>query len=199
MNTGYVNYQLFGHTFVIMTEENDLMLVSQCLEGDAKAFDLLVTKYQKIMFNVALRMINNYEDAEDVTQSAFVKAFEKLDTFDPDYRFFSWLYRITINESLNFLNQRKQFTELDKSLISNEKTPEQRYQESETSRNVQVALMDLKLEYRTVIILKHLQDFSYREIGDILQLPEKTVKSRLFTARQLLKSILIDNRIGRND
>lgn len=182
-----------------MIEENDLKLVRQCLEGDAKAFELLVGKYQKIMFNVALRMINNYEDAEDVTQSAFVKVFEKLDTFDPDYRFFSWLYRITINESLNFLNQRKQFAELDKSLISSEKTPEQRYHERETSRNVQIALMDLKLEYRTVIILKHFQDLSYREIGHILQLPEKTVKSRLFTARQLLKSILIDKGIGRND
>lgn len=172
-------------------DDKDLVLVRQCREGDVKAFESIVDKYQKIMFNVALRMIDNYEDAEDVTQLAFVKAFQKLDTFNPNYKFFSWLYRITTNESLNFLNQRKQFEELDNGLISEEKTPEEEYEESDTSRNVQRALMDLKLEYRTVIILKHLQDLSYREIGHILQLPEKTVKSRLFTARQQMKDILL--------
>lgn len=181
------------------TEENDLLLVRQCLEGDVKAFESIVDKYQKIMFNVALRMLNNYQDAEDITQSVFVKTFEKLDTFNPNYKFFSWLYRITINESLNFLNQRKQFKELDKGLISNEKTPEEQYQENEASRNVQRALMDLKLEYRTVIILRHFQDLSYREMGNILQLPERTVKSRLFTARQQVKDILLKKGIGKND
>lgn len=181
------------------TEDNDLVLIRHCLDGHGEAFESIVDKYQKIMFNVALRMINNYEDAEDVTQSVFVKAFERLDTFNPNYKFFSWLYRITINESLNFLNQRKQFEELDKGLISTEKTPEEEYEDSETSRGIQKALMDLKLQYRTVIILRHFQNLSYREISQIIQLPEKTVKSRLFTARQLTKDILLRKGIGKND
>lgn len=158
---------------------------------------MLVEKYQKTIFNVVLRMTDHYEESEDITQTVFVKAFQKLDTFNPHYKFFSWLYRIAVNESLNFLKQRKHLVELDESLnlLSNEKSPEDQYDVLETSRDIQQALMDLKTQYRTVIILKHFQNLSYREISLILGVKEKTVKSRLFTARQQLKNILLQKGI----
>jgi len=180
-----------------MSEDKDFVSVRECLRGRSEAFEMLVEKYQTTIFNVVLRMTDHYEESEDITQTVFVKAFQKLDTFNPQYKFFSWLYRIAVNESLNFLKQRKHLVELDESLnlISNEKTPEDQYDILETSRDIQQALMDLKTQYRTVIILKHFQNLSYREISHILGVKEKTVKSRLFTARQQLKNILLQKGI----
>lgn len=174
-----------------MEEDDDAILVRRCLEGDEEAFERIVDKYQKAVVNLALRMITDYQDAEDVTQSVFVKLFEKLETFNPKYKFFSWLYRIAVNESLNFLDQRKHFEELSSEIISDEKTPEEAYDEIEATRDVQKALMTLKPEYRIAVVLKHFQDLSYEEISRILDIPEKTVKSRLFTARQLLGKVLL--------
>jgi RNA polymerase sigma-70 factor (ECF subfamily) len=172
------------------TEQKDSMLVEECLKGNTEAFGLLVEKYQKPIFNVALRMVNDYDDAQDITQSVFVKAFEKLDAFNPKYKFFSWIYKMTVNESVNFLNQRKRFSELDRETVSSEKTPEEHYLNDELSAKIQDAIMDLQTDYRVAIVLRHFADLSYREIGYILDLAEKTVKSRLFTARRLLYDIL---------
>ena len=181
-----------------MKEDTDIILVRQCLKGNNRAFESIVDKYEKPVFNAALRIINNYQDAEDVTQSSFVKAFEKLPTFKPKYKFFSWLYRIVVNESLNFVSQRKRLQELNTDLVSREKTAEEAYDDIETSQQVQVAVMDLKVEHRVVIVLKHFQDLSYTEISQILDIPEKTMKSRLFTAREQLKTRLL-RRYGKND
>ena len=174
-----------------MIEEADSLLVRQCLRGDTRAFGAIVEKYEKTMFNVVIRMVNNYEDAQDIAQSAFVKAYEKLRTFDSKYKFFSWLYRIVVNESLNFLDQKRNFEKLDESLISKEKTPEEAYDRVEAGERIRDALLDLKLEYRTVLVLKHFQNLSYQEISYIVDVPQKTVKARLFTARQLLREILL--------
>ena len=174
-----------------MTESSDFHYVKECLRGHSNAFEPLIDKYQKPIFNAALKMLNNYEDAQDVTQSVFVKAFEKLDSFDPKYKFFSWIYRMVINESINFLKKRKWIEELDSSIVTLEKNPEKKLDEIELGERVQTALMKLRMEYRVVIILKHFEDLSYREIGYILDIPEKKVKSRLFTSRQLLRDILV--------
>ena len=76
-----------------MTEQEDLRLVEECLKGNTDAFGLLVENYQKAIFNMALRMVNDYDDAQDITQSVFVKAYGKLDGFNPKYKFFNWIYR----------------------------------------------------------------------------------------------------------
>lgn len=174
-----------------MIEPNDAMLVRQCLEGDTKAFELIIDRYQKKIFNVALRMTDDCQDAEDIAQAAFIKAFEKLETYDPSHKFFSWLYRMVVNESLNFLKRRKRFAALDEGVPSTDKTPEENYEQNEMAQHVEIALMRLDPEYRALIVLKHFQDLSYKEIGYILDLPEKTVKSRLFTARQSLMNVLL--------
>jgi RNA polymerase sigma-70 factor, ECF subfamily len=174
-----------------MNESDDLAIVKQCQNGDRRAFEILVEKYQKPMFNVALRMTRNYSDAEDIAQATFLKAFEKITSFDHQYKFFSWLYRIAMNESLNFVNQRKQVEELGEDISSDEKSAEENYDQDQTSRSVQDALMELKADHRAVVVLKHLQGLSYDEISRILDIPEKKVKSRLFTARLMLKDVLI--------
>jgi RNA polymerase sigma-70 factor (ECF subfamily) len=179
-----------------MIELTDAELVKQCLEGDRAAFGVLVDRYQKPVFNAALRIVGNGEDAADITQVVFLKAYERLRSYKPNYKFFSWLYRIAVNESINFAKARRQHEEIDDSIPAEdgpggEETPEA------VEAIVEEALQALSLEHRLVLILCHLQELSYREAGYVLDLPEKTVKSRLFTARKVLKDVLI--RKGRLD
>jgi RNA polymerase sigma-70 factor (ECF subfamily) len=174
-----------------MIETNDIVLVSECLKRNQKAFEQVVDKYQKPLFNLAYRLIGNVGDAEEVTQVAFIKAFEKLNTFNPEGKFFSWLYRIAVNESLNFRSAKKRFEPINEQDGLKNETPETIYHQREVQTQVQHALTKMKEEYRVVIILKHFQDLSYEQISQILNVPTKTVKSRLFSARQLLREILI--------
>src|SRR5574341_148727 len=142
-----------------MTEQDDLTLVRQCLEGNQNAFGALIAKHQKAVFNVALRMVKDYQDAQDLAQAVFVKAYEKLDTFDAGHKFFSWVYRMAVNESLNFIKRRRRLEKLDESAeyAAGDQTPAEDYEESEMSRNIQNALMDLEVGQRAVIILKHFE------------------------------------------
>ena len=174
-----------------MIEKDDTDLVRQCLAGNKKAFERLVEKYHKTIFNIVYRMTRNYEDSADITQSVFLKTYENLGAFKPKFKFFSWLYRIVVNEALNFIKSGKKLSELDSKLISTEKNPEQKYADIELGVQVQSALMELDPEYRILILLKHFQHCSYQEISESLGLPLKKVKSRLYSARQMLKDILI--------
>jgi RNA polymerase sigma-70 factor (ECF subfamily) len=179
---------------------DDEMLIRQCLEGQRQAFGDLIARHQKAVFNVALRMVKDFQDAQDLTQAVFIKAYEKLDAFDAKHKFFSWIYRIAVNESLNFVKRSRRFEALDESADYAAAEPAAvEAEENEMSRNVQNALMDLGIDYRAVIVLKHFEDLSYHEIGYILDLPEKTVKSRLFTARQMLKEVMIKKGYFKHD
>ena len=173
-----------------MNREDDHILVRQCLQGNQKAFEEIVERYHKIIFNVGLRVLNNAEDAADVTQTAFLKTYENLHRFNEKYKFFSWLYKIAVNESVNVLRQRKQTQGVDSGIVSTGKNPEETYKDVELSEKIQNALMKIELDYRVVIVLSHYQELSYDEISYVLDLPGKTVKSRLFTARKLLRDIL---------
>lgn len=170
-------------------DDQDRLLIKRYLEGEGEAAGGLVDRYQKPLFNVALRMLDNAQDAEDVTQTVFFNAFLKLRTYDPRYRFFSWVYRMAVNESLNMLKSRKQTTTLDDEPAI--PAPEDSADEAtELQRRVGNALMSLKPDDRAVVILRHFVFFSYEEIADVLEIPVKTVKSRLFTARERLRLIL---------
>jgi RNA polymerase sigma-70 factor (ECF subfamily) len=174
-----------------MKERSDAVLVDQCLKGDNRAFEALVLKYQKPIYNLALRMVRVSEDAEDIVQTVFVKAYEKLDSYNPAHRFFSWLYRIAVNESINFCKRNKKADEYESGVkAAFGPTPEEEYRAGQLGKYVGDAIGRLKVDYRLVIVLKHYHDFSYKEMSDVLQIPEKTVKSRLFSARQQLKLIL---------
>jgi RNA polymerase sigma-70 factor, ECF subfamily len=181
-----------------MTNEDlDLPLVTRCLEGDLEAFGSLVEKYQKPVFNVILHMVGNYEDASEISQQAFLKAFESLGRFERGRRFFSWIYRIAINEAINHLQGRRRFEALSAELPSTAPGADEQLEAAETSRLLHEAIAALKPEYRAVVLLRHFVPCSYRDLAQILKIPEKTVKSRLFTARHLLRDALTARGIAR--
>ena len=175
-----------------MAREDDAMLVEACLRGDRQAFDELVDRYEGPLFSAAYRITGSVEDAMDATQNAFVNAYEKLHTFDPTYRFFSWIYRIVVNQSINIVGRRREQTALEDGAPTAERDPAEVFDSNEARGHLKRALLELEPHYRTVIVLKHLEGFSYREIGELLEIPEKKVKSRLFTARQRLRVILTE-------
>jgi RNA polymerase sigma-70 factor (ECF subfamily) len=166
-------------------------LVGACLGGDDRAFEALVERYERKVFNAALRMLNNPEDAADVTQSVFLRVYKNLDRFDARYKFFSWIYRITINESINFLRRRKPAEPADDAIPSKQRNPLETLRGSELCEAVQDALMSLKPDLRTVIILRHFHGCTYREMSEILEIREETVKSRLFSGRRMLRDVIV--------
>ena len=153
---------------------------------------MLVARYEKPVFNLARRMVSDPDDAADITQNVFVKVFLRIDTYKPDYNLFSWIYRIAVNESLNFLDGRNRRNALRYEPPTVQKTPEEDVGLSESSELIQRALERMTVDQRIVIVLKHLLLLPYREIATILGITEKTVKSRLFTARQVLKERLVE-------
>ena len=175
-----------------MTRDRDAMLVEACIRGDRRAFEELVDRYEGPLFNIAYRITGSIEDAMDATQSAFANAYEKLHTFDPSHRFFSWIYRIVVNQALNLVGRRKNQTEIEDDAVVSNQGPAEAFDSAEIRGQLKRALLDLEPHYRTVIVLKHLEGFSYREISELLEIPEKTVKSRLFTARQKLRVALTE-------
>lgn len=173
-----------------MTEDRDRALLEDCKRGDRMALESLVRRYERPVFNAAYRMLGNPDEAADVAQTTFLKAFENLDRFNPQYKFFSWIYRIAINESINQINQRKRLEELVDNQKSPLRGPDDMTDSGQLSNEVQTALLELSEDHRAVIVLRHFTEISYRQIGDVLQIPEKTVKSRLFSARQQMKDRL---------
>lgn len=178
-----------------MDKDNDQALVEGFRNGDRAAFAALVSRYQQPIYNAAYRVLGNPDDAADIAQSVFLRVAEKLDGYDPRFRFFSWLYRIAINESIDLLrrNGREAPLEEDENVPGDDSAnPEWQLGEAQLSRRVQEALMGMKADDRIVITLRHFSECSYREIGVILELDEKTVKSRLFEARGRLRGLLKD-------
>jgi RNA polymerase sigma-70 factor (ECF subfamily) len=173
-----------------MNKPDDKSLMERCLKGDRQAFETLLVRYEKLVYNAAYRMLHNPEDARDVTQTVFLKVYEHLDQYDPSRRFFSWVYRITLNESINWLKKSRREVVLEHDTVDHGSGPAQQAGEAQIGKGMQAALMMIKPEYRAVVVLKHVLGCSYVEISEILDIPEKKVKSRLYTARQLLKERL---------
>ena len=182
-----------------MNEVDDIALVEQCLSGNTAAFGTLVDRYQEAVFNVALRMVNRYEDAQDIAQTVFLKSYGNLGTYKPEYKFFSWIYRMVVNESINFLDRRRSTESLEDIHVSSEPDPHVSLETAELNRSLERAIASLSPEHRAVIIFRHFEDLSYEEISMILQIPEKTVKSRLFSARRKLRELLFELKVGSHD
>ena len=152
---------------------------------------MLLDRYQKPIYNVAFRMVNNIDDAADLTQTVFIRAYEKLNSYNDRYEFYSWLYRIAVNTSLNFVEKNKRQDLLGDRDVLQGSDVENELESRERVEKLEEAILELRAEYRIVIVLRHFHDLSYDEMGTILDIPEKTVKSRLFSARQLLKGLLL--------
>lgn len=173
-----------------MNKPDDKELMERCVKGDRQAFETLLVRYEKPVYNAAYRMLHNADDARDVTQTVFLKVYENLDQYDPAHRFFSWVYRIALNESINWLKKSNRHEALDYETADQGDGPEAMANDQQLGKGMEAALMRISSDYRAVIILKHVLGFSYIEISEVLDIPEKKVKSRLYTARQLMQERL---------
>ncbi|HHW49075.1 MAG TPA: sigma-70 family RNA polymerase sigma factor [Clostridiaceae bacterium] len=182
-------------------EEKSLINKAKC--GDIEAFEQLIEVYQKKVFNIALRMIGNYEDANDIAQEVFIRVYRSLGGFKEQSAFSTWIYRITTNVCLDELRKRKNKNvvsidedvksddgEIKRQIEANEPTPEAVAEKNYIKQVVNDAINQLSEEHRTVIVLRDIQGFSYEEIAKITKCPEGTVKSRINRARHALKDIL---------
>jgi RNA polymerase sigma-70 factor, ECF subfamily len=172
----------------VVEDERDL--VERSKRGDERAFAALVHAYQRVLFNLACRMVNDCEDARDLTQTVFLKAYAHLGGFDSRYRFFSWIYRIMMNESLNLLSRRRSQEELPRALAAEGGSAEELHERNRLRETIEESMKRLSPEHREVILLRHFLRLSHREMSDLLEIPEKTVKARLHSARRALQPIL---------
>lgn len=169
------------------------VLIQQVVDGDADAFGVLVQRYERVVFSVAYRMLRDRAAAQDAAQVAFIRAFEKLATFDrQQHRFFSWIYRIVVNECLN--QRRRPATESLRLVPPVNGDPGEGLDRERRRLALRRAIERLASEQRDVIVLRHYGDCSYDEIAGALGIPVVTVKSRLYAARQRLADMLADAR-----
>jgi RNA polymerase sigma-70 factor (ECF subfamily) len=175
----------------VLSKLEDAQLVAQAVQGNRDAYGELVRRHQTAAYNVALRVVGNRADALDVTQDAFVRAYDALATFDMSRPFAPWLSAIVTNLALNLAQRKRPVSELQEHFAASPQSdPAQRVLESEQQARVRAALRELPPTWRAVIELRHFQDMSYDEIAAALDLPLSDVKSNLFRARQKLKQLL---------
>lgn len=187
-------------------DSQDRELVRRAKAGDLDAFDELVVRYQERIYSLVYHMTSNHEDAHDLAQEAFVKAWKALRNFKGDSSFYTWVYRIAVNHTLNHLKTRRNRTQhlslndLDFNaendpdlvqLVSN-KTPRREVNLRELAERLNEAMQKLSEEHRTVVTLHDIQGMPHDEIAGILECNPGTVRSRLFYARQQLQAWLSD-------
>lgn len=173
---------------------SDIEIVNRCLAGDVNAFEVLIERYKKAIYNTAFRMMGNREEAEDVSQEAFIRIYNSLSKYNPEYKFMTWAMKITTNLCLDSLRKRKGETvPIDEGfeIKDGKDTPEEEYIKKENQKLVQDAIMKLPEKYREFLILFHLRNLSYQEIMDVTGDSLTIVKNRLYRARQMLKEELI--------
>ena len=173
---------------MIFREVEDRDLIAKARRGDVEAYNLLVSRWEKRVFNYLLRLVSNREDALDVSQETFLKAYQNLRKLDDPARFSAWLFRIAHNEAFSLLRRRKPEAEL-----IGEPRPRNtggRLLPVELSLAVESALKRLNEDQREAVLLKVYQGFKFDEMAEILECPVSTVKSRLYTALDLLRTTL---------
>lgn len=184
----------------MVSKSLDELLVERAKRGDVEAFEKLISQHEKTVYNIAFRLTGNHEDASDVAQEAFIRAYSSLADFRGDSSFATWLYRIVNNACLDELRRRKrqkvtyldQTVEMEDGEVSRQIAdpsdgPEQALERVELRRAVQESILQLDEEYRVVLVMRELLGYSYNEIAEALDLNLGTVKSRLSRARGALK------------
>ena len=170
-----------------MSAPSDRDLIQRARRGDAEAFGELVVRYQMGVFNVCFRILHERLGAEDMTQETFLRARDRLQTFDEERSFGPWIRRVAANVCLNLLEAQRQTAPLDEERDTDEShSPESQVEAQERSEQIREALASLPARYRVVIELRHYQELSYDEIAAELDIPLSDVKSHLFRARKIL-------------
>jgi RNA polymerase sigma-70 factor (ECF subfamily) len=183
--------------------DNERLLIKSSKSGNIQSFEELISIYEKKAYNIAFRIMGNEEDAKDMTQEAFVRIFKAIANFKEQSSFSTWMYRIVTNVCLDEIRKRKnekvisidsgletEDGEIKLELKSNTETPEEIYQRKQNKQVIVDAIKELNDEYRSVIVLRDVQGFSYDEIAEILSCSIGTVKSRINRGRNLLKDKL---------
>lgn len=182
-----------------MERLTDEILVNLTIQGDKNAFCELIKRYEKQIYSLAYRLTNNVEDAQDLAQEAFSKIYIVLEKYDPGRPFFPWMYKVANNVIYSYLRSQKnrqQEISLEKvidfsPLIPNRETHPENYSiAKETQRLVQQAIAELPEKYRVPLVLKYLEELSYKAISDILDLPVTTIETRLYRGKILLEKRL---------
>jgi RNA polymerase sigma-70 factor (ECF subfamily) len=185
--------------------DDDLALVRRAQQEDMRAYDELVRRYQERVYGTVYHMTSNHEDANDLTQEAFIKAFRAIKTFKGDSSFYTWVYRIAVNKTINHLKQRKNrahmslndmdfHAENDPDLVAlvSHKTPRRDLGLAELREKLNTAMQKLSEHHRLAVVLHDIQGLSHEEIGAIMDCNVGTVRSRLFYARQQLQGYLTE-------
>jgi RNA polymerase sigma-70 factor (ECF subfamily) len=183
--------------------EADRELLEAVLKGDGTAYRGLVEKYQTRVYGMVFGMLRNAEDARDVTQEAFVKAYRSIETFRLESSFYTWIYRIAMNLAIDFTRKRKrrETSGFDESIAvrgadgeiaeaHHEDGPSRQLERKRLFARIMDAMQELPEDQREVILLRELEGLQYKEIADIMGIPEGTVMSRLFYARKKLQKLL---------
>ena len=186
------------------TKSDDNILINKALAGDQTAYEKLMKKYYQLIYNLIFRMISRKEDVEDLTQEAFIKAFNSLQNFDRQFAFSTWLFKIATNNAIDYLRKKKLNTfSIDREIESeesdfkfeipdNENKPDRVIIEGERKKILDEAIESLPPKYKEVILLRHKMDKEYEEIAKELKLPLGTVKAHIFRGRELLNKYLKD-------
>lgn len=180
----------------------DVALIDEALSGDQAAFEKLMNKYYQHIYNLIYKMIFRKEDVEDLTQEAFIKAFNSLENFDRQFAFSTWLYKIATNNCIDYLRKKKLSTfSIDKEIQSEdsdfkfeipdtEYVPDNKIIEEQRKKIIDEAIESLPEKYKRVIVLRHKKEMEYEEIAEKLELPLGTVKAHIFRGRELLNKYL---------
>ncbi|RKD33168.1 RNA polymerase sigma factor [Thermohalobacter berrensis] len=183
--------------------DNEDRLIAESIKGNIDAFEKLIEKYEKTAYNIALKMLKNHEDAMDISQEALIKVYKSISKFNRKSAFSTWLYRIVVNTCIDFLNKKKKKVfsidnpittetgEIKREIEDNTYTPEVIIDRKETKEIIYDSIDKLDTIYKTVIILRDIQGFSYKEIAQILDCSIGTVKSRISRGRKILKKIIV--------
>lgn len=184
---------------------DEMVLVKKARQGDLEAYDDLVRRYQERIYATVYHMTSNHEDANDLAQEAFIKAFHALKSFKGGSSFYTWVYRIAVNKTINFLKQRKNKAQMslddldfhaehDPDLVAliSDKTPRREVNLAELQEKLNDAMQKLSEPHRLVVTLHDVQGLSHEEIAKIMDCNIGTVRSRLFYARQQLQAYLSD-------
>ncbi|MCB9230806.1 MAG: sigma-70 family RNA polymerase sigma factor [Bacteroidia bacterium] len=184
---------------------DDLQLVELAKANDQVAYEKLLNKYHKSVYYMLLKMVKNADDAEDLTQEAFAKAFSSLDKFNSQYAFSTWLFRIATNNCIDHIRKKRVSTVSIDNPYENDEgdsmrfdirdtglTPTEKILKQQREEYLRIAVEKLPVKYRQLVELRYFQELSYEEVAEELDLPLGTVKAQLFRARELLNTILKD-------
>lgn len=180
--------------------DEDKEWVSQVLQGNKQAYAHLINKYKDKVYAILFRMVHQPQDAQDLTQECFIKAYNYLRSYDPTRNFSSWLYRIAINHCIDAkrfkLKKHQNIVEIDENLLSDGKSPESIYLKKEFASELRFLIDRLPEMYRIVLLLRYVDDLSYQEMSEILEVPVSSIQVRLHRAKQKLRQYFDTTRKG---